>query len=542
MSLLDEVKKIASKLKSRHEYLHGDKGKLEPVYQKIKQWKPEKDVHEVSRTAGLLGIDLAWFLFCLGKYTVKDLNTIFFDNKIIEKLKAKNQDIKIKNADSKFIEFFKKLKISHPKAAARLQLWMVYSLFTGMVIGGTKIAQYNNDDGSIKDNYVEHTVKRTLSFKEFKETLKPVTPLLITDLISKEGVKLLDVNNKKEKALYESVCKKKGLNPANKPHLHKPYKDSENNWTIGFGSTVLKDGTHVNRYTEPITDEEAYELARWHIEDYETYPLLYWYYVYDNDLLLNTTNEAVGMGSIFYNTANKLVENPRNKNNKERFEELRQYRDGKNGKMCYGANIPDSIILDCFARYPITGSRSFGDEWLNHQSPDEIANSLSGYFLEGGGIFWRRWLEAGLLSGQIDPYDLLDCPANGCADFFKFMGGYKKDNTIRKQILWQETDHGWEPIPSTYAAFKEWLRNPKTRDNKGNIGNIPNTRERVKDFLPPEILEGLRNNKYSIYQQLQYSDQDKLKTIAFNDGILKIKEKQNHSYDYTNYSNDGYTA
>lgn len=539
MSLLDEARKIASKFKSRHEYLHGDKGKLEPVYQKLKKWTPKKDIYEAGKTAGLLGIDLVWFLFCLGKYTAKDLNTIFLDNKIIERLKIKNQESKIKDTDSRFVEFFKKLKISHPKAAARLQLWMIYSLFTGMVIGGTKIAQHN-DDGSIKDNYIEHTVKKTLSFAEFKETLKPVTPLLITDLISKEGVQLLDVNDKKEKEIYETVCRKKGLNPADKPHLHKPYKDSKGIWTIGFGSIVLKDGTRVNRHTEPITDEEAYELSRWHIEDYETYPLLYWYYVYDNDLLLNTINEAVGMGSIFYNTANKLVEEPENKNNKNRFEELRQYRDGKQGKMCYGANIPDSIILECFARYPVTETRSFGNAWLNHQSSEQIANSLSGFFRGGGGIFWRRWLEAGLLNGQINPYDLLDCPANGCADFFKFMGGYKKDNTIRKQVLWQETDYGWEPIPSTYAAFKEWLQNPQTRDNKGNVGNIPNSRERVKDFLPQEILDELVNNKYSADQYLKYTNQ--LKTIAFNEGILKITEKQNQSYGYTDYSHDDYTA
>ena len=135
MSFVDKLKKITSEISTRREYVHGDKGILEKYDNNLKQWQPETKIGKASRVAGLGTIDLTWFLFCLMKYATQDtisgLNNVFLDNKIIDKLKSKKQNIDIKDSDNKFNQFFKILQKEHPVAAARLHLWMVYALFTG---------------------------------------------------------------------------------------------------------------------------------------------------------------------------------------------------------------------------------------------------------------------------------------------------------------------------------------------------------------------------------------------------------------------------
>lgn len=55
----------------------------------------------------------------------------------------------------------------------------------------------------------------------------------------------------------------------------------------------------------------------------------------------------------------------------------------------------------------------------------EVADKLGGFLAGGRGLYWRRWLEAGLLTGDVTPQMLLDCPINGVYDFFKCMGQEK---------------------------------------------------------------------------------------------------------------------
>ena len=160
MSFVDKLKKITSEISTRREYVHGDKGILEKYDNNLKQWQPETKIGKASRVAGLGTIDLTWFLFCLMKYATQDtisgLNNVFLDNKIIDKLKSKKQNIDIKYSDSKFNQFFKILQKEHPVAAARLHLWMVYALFTGLTISGIKVAEHKED---IKDIYKEWVIK-----------------------------------------------------------------------------------------------------------------------------------------------------------------------------------------------------------------------------------------------------------------------------------------------------------------------------------------------------------------------------------------------
>ena len=291
------------------------------------------------------------------------------------------------------------------------RLWVAYLLMAGLALGVRTVVE--NKYANHKENTEQNDLNRAekTGFDAFKERLEPITPWLIVDLIIKEGV-VLDENG-----------------------LHKPYQDSRGIWTIGYGSTCLKDGTPVTKNTPRMTNEEAYELARWHIEDYETFPMLYWYHVYDNKLDFKNANEAIGMGSIFYNAANNLIENKTDSNNRNRFSLLRQYRDGETGVPCmgYGANIPEALIKECFERYPINETFSFGKAWLEHDSPQQIAKTLVNFCVGGSGLYWRRWMEAGLITGKIDPMDLLICPVNGMPDFIKFMGGFKNNKSKKKK-------------------------------------------------------------------------------------------------------------
>ena len=99
MSFTDKMKSIKNKLKSHHEHFYDDRGK---VYKKIKQWHPKSDVYEVIRTSALIGMDLPWFLFCLGKFGLSD---VFLDNYVINKWEKTKKGIRIKGSDTRFKKF-----------------------------------------------------------------------------------------------------------------------------------------------------------------------------------------------------------------------------------------------------------------------------------------------------------------------------------------------------------------------------------------------------------------------------------------------------
>ena len=478
MSLGENVKKLVKEIAARYKYVRGKKGVLENPHQDLKQWQPDGAWGKTGRVAGLAGIDLTWFLFCLMKYTAKDtrnaLNTVFLNNIVIDKLEERNRKKKIKTDDSNFKKFFKNLQKSHPRAAATLQLWMVYTLMTMGILGG-KVA-YDNKD-YIKEKYIEWTqedeeqdveIKKEMeearqnTFAEYREKLQPITPWLIAQLIAAEGVKMEN-------------------------GMHIPYKDSKGIWTIGFGSTYLKDGTHVTKKTPPITTEEAYDLALWHIEEHETFFYLYCYSIADQNLTVRNTGEAFGLSSIVYNSGTKFIEEPADINHRERFCLLREEYDK------YGAAIPDSVVAELFRKYPIVNKAGFGKAWMDSHNPQDMADAIGGYMKDGGGMHWRRWLEAGLFTGDIDPKDLLECPIGGMYEFYVYMGGKKKG----KYALWKQTKDGITPIKSTYTDFKNWIRQPQNLNAK--TGKLtPIMRSKVKDFIPKEILKECKKGKCEI--------------------------------------------
>lgn len=513
MSVKDSLKKAMDEVLLRAKILRGQKGGLEKSYQNIKQSKPETKIGKVGRIAKMGSIDLTWFLFCLGKFAAKDLNTIFIDNKIIDKFTKRNKSKDVKLSDSQFKKFFSNLQKSYPRTAARLQLWVLYALFTGLVVGGFKVAG-NIGEKKNKVSY-EKVIKEneqnkengTETYQAFLDRISPVTPWLIAELIGAEGIKV------------------------NEQGLHVPYKDSNGIWTIGFGSTVLKDGSKVTAKTPPITTEEAYELAKWHLEEKETFFILYCYAVADSNLLPRNTGEAFALASIVYNSGTKFIEDERDSNNKNRFTLLRkEYKK-------YGANISDKVIKEAFKKYPITKKQSFGKAWMDSRDSQEMVKAIGLYMKDGAGMHWRRWLEAGLITGDITPEDLLECPVCGFTDFYLYMGGYqeykpargesrkvkeKKQLELKKSSLWEKTAKGWMPKKSTYTAFKKWLKDPRTKQKRTGKEGVIN-RPKVKDFLPQTVQEQCKNGKCEI--GVFHVNQAKNKVSAFNVGADKAKQK-----------------
>ena len=169
---------------------------------------------------------------------------------------------------------------------------------------------------------VKYSKEKKGTYGAYCEKLSPITPFLIADLIAEEGINM-------------------------KNGMHVPYQDSENNWTIGFGNTVLKNNQNVTANTPPIRTEEAYELARYHLENGETYFFMYCYDVYFKTININTTGEALALGSIMYNSGTNLIEDKEDKNVKERNECLRKLFKEKG----FDINNPDVWYTQDFCDY-----------------------------------------------------------------------------------------------------------------------------------------------------------------------------------------------
>ena len=338
----------------------------------------------------------------------------------------------------------------YPNASAHILWWLGLAAVAGGGYFGTEIApevitqvkEWQNARDA--ERWAEQEAQGT--YRAFLNKIRPITPFIIADLIAKEGVHL------------------------DEHGLHKPYRDSKGVATIGFGSTVLKDGSRVTMDTAPITTEEAYELARWHLEEAETYFVLYCYDVGLQNVDVNTTSEAFGLSSIMYNTYADIIEKPDDENYQNRFGELRKLLDE------YGYAVSDEQVRHVFEKYPVTNLTSFGDAWISYSDANMMADKLGNFLAGGRGMQWRRWLEAGLLTGKITPQMMLDCPANGMYEFYKYMGK-KKSAFFTGEVNSRQVNL------DTYEIFQQWLKNPV--DEKGHSLTKWN---KVGDCLPGDIL------------------------------------------------------
>lgn len=411
----------------------------------------------VAKWSAWLAAGGAQFLLTLARWMMldnavlrkmeKELGTINPTVKKTVKDSAGNKQTVYKN--SAILKLMKK----YPNASAHI-LWLFGLSAIG---GGYVVADYVADRiDTVKEKTIDsedYDIAAPGTYGEFLNKIRPITPFLIADLIAKEGVHVNDQG------------------------LHTPYLDSKNVPTIGFGSTLLKDGSRVTLDTPPITTDEAYELARWHLEEGETYFVLYCYDVAMRGVNMNTTSKALGLSSIVYNAYSKLIENPNDKNHQNRFDKLRKIYDE------YGYATPDSLIEECFAKYPVSAPTSFGQEFLNGAESGALADKLGGFLAGGRGMAWRRWLEAGLITGDISPQMLMDCPVNGMYEFYTVMGQ-------EKTAFFTGDAENRRVNRDTYAKFKQWLKNPVNADGQSLAGW-----DVVSDYLPKDILAECRNGE-----------------------------------------------
>lgn len=428
-------------------YRKAVKKPIQALHKKIKQvagmdapTKPKK----ILKGSALVGMGLVEFMMQIGR-------VVALDNKLMRRLEKKLSEIQVgKDKDGnekKFQSFVKR----NPNMSAVAIWWAML----GMLIGGGS-AIVNNKKSDKKDINTEFVLSDDETDEEFVagtygayfDNIRTITPFLIADLIAKEGVH------------------------TNKNGMHVPYLDSRGVWTIGFGSTMLKDGRRVSQNTHPITNEEAYELARWHLEEGETYFCMYCYDVAYSTIGINDVGQAFAIGSIIYNSYTKLIENPDSKNCKERFAILRQlYKE-------YGRAVTDEMVINAFNKYPVNDMTSFGTVWLGGDDKSVVADKLGGFLAGGRGLYWRRWLEAGLLTGDVTPQMLLDCPINGVYDFFKCMGQEKSAFFIKDKYGNMRVNR------DTYDKFRDWLKNPVSDDGASLAGWAC-----VRDYMPPVALE-----------------------------------------------------
>ncbi|MCQ2598756.1 MAG: hypothetical protein MJ187_00020 [Alphaproteobacteria bacterium] len=290
------------------------------------------------------------------------------------------------------------------------------------------------------------------TYDSFVGKCEPLTPFSIANIIAVEGVRL------------------------NSDGLHRVYDDGNKQMTIGFGNTVLQNGRSVTQHTAAINDSVAYNTAKWHIECNETYFTLFCYAVAFGKIDKLSEREIMAMTSIMYNSGSRLIEDNKDKNCQNRFELLRQ--DFKN----YGANLPDSIVEQRFAQYPPVALEKFGLAWKNGESVQKLADLLGEYQRGGGGLRVRRWIEAGLLTGDITPQMLMHCPAGGVYDFFGTIGG-------TKDCLWNTDKNGVISVRrDMYKKFEDWLKNPV---NKDGLDITTQTMQSVR-YMPKNVAASIQ--------------------------------------------------
>ena len=449
------AKKIRKIIENKQpaEYIHAKRAEKDKagVTEKYAKLRDDAAVFGLgaAKWSAWLAAGGAQLLLTLARWTT-------MDNAFLRKMEQKLADMDVgqnKHGNPKKLSAFAK---QYPNLSAHI-LWIMGlgavagGMYLGTDVVPDKIQQYKEwRADKLAEQEAEESARGT--YRAFLNKMRPITPFLIADLIAKEGVHMQN-------------------------GLHTPYRDSRGVPTIGFGSTMLKDGSRVTMDTPPITTEEAYELARWHLEEGETYFVLYCYDVAMSGIDVATTSEALGLSSIIYNSYSKLFEKPNDKNHKERFAELRNIYDE------YGYAVPDSLVRQCFAKYPVQDTTSFGAEWMNGADKSVMADKLGGFLAGGRGMYWRRWLEAGLLTGDITPQMLLQCPVNGMFEFFKVMDE-------RKSAFFTGDINNRKVNKHTFDEFNRWLANPVNAQGQ-SLANW----QKVGDFLPTDILAFCENGK-----------------------------------------------
>lgn len=407
--------------------------------QKIMQTHPKKWYGKTAKTAGLTMTGLGQFLFWAAKYILLDNHALRAGEK---KLRDMRVEKKQNGENKKLQEFMKK----YPDFSSHLLYYMLIVLIAGGIKTGIEVSEL------VERFKIEREMERAKqgTYAEYLDKMRGAVPFLVADLIAKEGVNV-DSNG-----------------------MHKPYLDGRGVWTIGFGSTVLKDGSRVSKNTPPITTQEAYELACWHIMENETLFRLYCYDVNSAKVDIDHATELIALSAATYNVGTDLIEQPvyygkRNRDYEERFAELDRLHAE------YGNAITNEMVREVFKKYPVKHRTSVGKMWLGGASDNDIGNSLGNFLKGGNGLKWRRWLEAQVMKGNIKPEDFLRIPVGGLYEFYKIVGDKRENWFIEKNGERVTNDE-------TLERFYEWLENPVDKH-----GNSLAHWKRTVDWLPEDV-------------------------------------------------------
>ena len=324
---------------------HRAVGKLR---KKIKDTKPKTIGGKIARGAGVATAGTTQFLLWLAKYVALDNHITRAGERAFSKIKVgKNKQGKPKKVPT----FIKK----NPNFTAIVSWWMMLAALAGggkMVVDNVRNKADKNEDQKEQsdEEYIDNEKFEPGTFGAYFDNLRTITPFVIAGIIEHEGVR---VNEEGLHVVYDDATGKP-LKPGQIP---------KGTPTIGFGSTVLKDGTKVTSYTSPITTEEAYELARWHLEEGETYFGMYCYDTAFETVDINSVAEAVAIADVMYNGFSNFIE-PEKLNGKNnyrlgnRFAILRQLYKEK------GAGLNEEDVMSAFEKYPVSNEYSFGKAWL----------------------------------------------------------------------------------------------------------------------------------------------------------------------------------
>ena len=408
--------------------------------QEIMRTQPDKWYGKVAKGVGMTMTGLAQFLFWATKYITLDNHALRAGEKKLSNMRVKKNK---KGENKKLQEFIKQ----HPNLTSHV---MYYMLIVAIAYGIKAGVEVSDIVESVK---IERETERAKAgtYAEYLDKMRGALPYLVADLVAKEGV---HVEN----------------------GMHTPYLDGQGVWTIGFGSTVLKDGTRVNKNTPPITTQQAYELACWHIMENETLFRLYCYDVVSDNVDINRATELVALSAAMYNVGSDLIEQPkidgkRNRMYEERFLEL----DSLHKK--YGNAITNDMVREVFAKYPIEHMTSVGNAWLNGSDKDDIGNNLGNFLKGGNGLRWRRWLEAQVMKGNIQPEVFLKVPVGGFYEFYRIVGDERENWFIEKNGERVANDE-------TLKRFYKWLEKPVNKHGKSLSGW-----KTAADWLPADVAQ-----------------------------------------------------
>ncbi|MDE6570697.1 MAG: hypothetical protein K2L95_00555 [Alphaproteobacteria bacterium] len=319
------------------------------------------------------------------------------------------------------------------------------------------------DPQTATEQVVKHTTPKIHAgntFGEFLDQASAVTPYLVGFLATTEGFEL------------------------------KPYQDSRGFWTIGIGNRSTPWGGTVGPRTPTLTRDQAYEAARWHLEEKETYMVMYGTMTeFCPDL---TVGEFLGLASFVYNGGPNMLEpilpvrgvpaatardnQAANTSCGSRWWAMRQiFRTDKD-------SLDSRTVHDLYEKYPVMSVGSVLDALRRGIRGRELANTLANFLRAGNseasGLVWRRWLEACLISGDIKPEEIVQCPMGGGWAFMQYAAARGQHLIKNKQV-------NFDLAP----MFIRWIKEPTAYDKRTDSFVPLRDMQSVESVMPEKIAD-----------------------------------------------------